>query len=306
MASPSEDMWDADDLSRKELQTVLKGWGLPSSGTNAALRQRYTGEMDKRMYISQLQQQHGNSLTPTKRWSTPTCLPVGTAASAAPYPQPVSKTKNKKPPLDEKRLKRYRSVAPAPVQQRISRAKTQRMYLVKRGEIQHGQEGCCNSCDFVVLGSTGNVYTVTIEKVPHCTCPDHARGNLCKHILFVLLKVMSIDSQSPLIFQAAWMESELRDMFAQFEARLRHLSGASASVTIMANATVRHAFAQMEQGHDLEEIVNDTKVARKAVEEDDCPICFDAMSSSEATTFCRARCGKCVVFWYQSGLLVFC
>jgi hypothetical protein len=293
MASSSQEMRDADDLSRKELQTELKRWGLPSSGTNAALRQRYSSELEKKRSLSQLQPQHGKSLTPTKLWSMPTCLPVGTAAPAAPYSSPVSNTKNKKLPPEEKRLKRYRSFAPAAVQQRISRAKTQRMYLIKRGDIQHGQEGAtCSSCQFVVLGSTGNVYTVAIQNVPNCTCPDHARGNLCKHILFVLLKVMSIDSQSPLIFQAAWLESELRDMFAQFEARLRHLSGASASA-IMANATVRKAFAKMEQGHDLEEIVKDTKVARKAVEEDDCPICFDAMSSSEATTFCRARCGKC-------------
>lgn len=36
---------------------------------------------------------------------------------------------------------------------------------------------------FSVLGATGNVYTVEIGRHPHCTCPDHMKGNICKHIL---------------------------------------------------------------------------------------------------------------------------
>jgi uncharacterized Zn finger protein len=42
---------------------------------------------------------------------------------------------------------------------------------------------------YAVLGSTGNVYEVHIKKVPMCSCPDFERGNLCKHVLFVMLKV---------------------------------------------------------------------------------------------------------------------
>jgi hypothetical protein len=173
---PQQVMRDADDLSLTELLIELKAWGLSSSGTNASLRQGYASELHKRQSLSQLQQQRGKSLTHTKQWPMPTCLPVDTAASAASYPQPVSNTKNKKAPP---RVKRYRSFAPAAVQQRISRAKTQHMYLIKRGDIQHGQEGAtCCSCQFVVLGSTGNVYTVTIQKVANCTCPDHV-GATC-------------------------------------------------------------------------------------------------------------------------------
>ena len=36
-----------------------------------------------------------------------------------------------------------------------------------------------------MAGSTGNVYHVTISKLPHCTCPDNAKGNQCKHIVYV-------------------------------------------------------------------------------------------------------------------------
>jgi hypothetical protein len=91
-------------------------------------------------------------------------------------------------------------------------------------------------------------------------------------------------------------------MFTQFEDRLRHLSSSKESA-VMANTTASKAFAKMEQGHDPEEFV---KVARKAVEEDYCPICFYAMSSSEATTFCRARCGKCDALSFFGGINQVC
>ncbi|KAF0904826.1 hypothetical protein E2562_037601 [Oryza meyeriana var. granulata] len=44
--------------------------------------------------------------------------------------------------------------------------------------------------EFFVLGATGNVYTVTLATTPACTCPDPAVP--CKHILFVLLRVLGL------------------------------------------------------------------------------------------------------------------
>ncbi|CAM0910325.1 unnamed protein product [Alopecurus aequalis] len=44
--------------------------------------------------------------------------------------------------------------------------------------------------DFFVMGATGNVYTVTLATTPACTCPDPAAP--CKHILFVLLRVLGL------------------------------------------------------------------------------------------------------------------
>ena len=38
-------------------------------------------------------------------------------------------------------------------------------------------------------GSTGNVYTIVIQHLPTCDCPDYGKGNHCKHLLFVMLKV---------------------------------------------------------------------------------------------------------------------
>lgn len=40
---------------------------------------------------------------------------------------------------------------------------------------------------FTVLGSTGNVYTVTIALTPSCDCPDGEKNGTCKHVIFVRL-----------------------------------------------------------------------------------------------------------------------
>ena len=36
-----------------------------------------------------------------------------------------------------------------------------------------------------IAGTTGNIYTVTINKTPGCTCPYAEKGNQCKHIVYV-------------------------------------------------------------------------------------------------------------------------
>ena len=38
-----------------------------------------------------------------------------------------------------------------------------------------------------MAGSTGNIYHVSINKLPSCTCPDNRKGNQCKHIVYVCL-----------------------------------------------------------------------------------------------------------------------
>lgn len=87
----------------------------------------------------------------------------------------------------EKRAARYRSTCPQDVRDRISRAISQRMYLIHQIDTSSATS---LSRQFAVLGSTGNVYDVTIGQKPHCTCPDCAKGNLCKHIIFVMIKVI--------------------------------------------------------------------------------------------------------------------
>ena len=102
----------------------------------------------------------------------------------------------------EKRLQRFRGTPSSAVRKRIKRAKTQRLYMITWKRRDVGGE-------FIVLGSTGNVYNVTIGHVNSCSCPDARKGNLCKHQLFVLLKVLQEPSDSPIVWQRGFTDREL-------------------------------------------------------------------------------------------------
>ncbi|KAF8033967.1 hypothetical protein BT93_C0294 [Corymbia citriodora subsp. variegata] len=66
-----------------------------------------------------------------------------------------------------------------PTVDRIVRAVSHHLLLLHRSE-----------STFFVLGATGNVYTVSLSSSPACTCPD--RATPCKHILFVLIRVLGV------------------------------------------------------------------------------------------------------------------
>ena len=126
----------------------------------------------------------------------------------------------------EKRLKRYRGSATASIEQRIARAISQRLHLVHQEEADDEDAASSSSSSaasaaassssssasassstaafsrkrtYHVLGSTGNVYHVQVGRRLGCTCPDADRGNLCKHQLFVMLKVLKVHVSTLLI-----------------------------------------------------------------------------------------------------------
>jgi hypothetical protein len=156
---------------------------------------------------------------------------------------------------------------------------------------------CCN---FVVLGSTGNVYTVSLQEIPSCTCPDFTRQqDLCKHILFVLVKVAGVSTSNPLAYQKAYVPSELQELFQIV--RQRRVGGGV--VDVEANERVRQCYkAAHGRGHvggckteegDVSNENETTGVKRRSLLEDnnDCPICFDEMESLADTVYCRTACG---------------
>ena len=53
------------------------------------------------------------------------------------------------------------------------------------------------------------VYQVTVGRHPDCTCPDFQKGNLCKHYLFVMLRVLRLDHHDPLVWQRALLKAEV-------------------------------------------------------------------------------------------------
>ncbi|KAK5126349.1 hypothetical protein LTR85_010585 [Meristemomyces frigidus] len=170
------------------------------------------------------------------------------------------KKKAKKPADEEKRLRRWRTHAPTSYQEVRDRALTQRMFALDR---RRDTSNPGHPTETVSLaGTTGNVYTVVIDKVPSCDCPHAKKGNQCKHIAYVLSRVLRAPSN--LEYQLAFISSELRDIFAK--------------APPLPSET---AESEKKDGN------------RKPLE-DECPICcvdFEP-ESGEAIVYCKAACGN--------------
>ena len=162
-----------------------------------------------------------------------------------------------------------------------------------------------------MLGSTGNVYNVIIAKFPSCTCPDFARGHLCKHILFVFLKVLQVPRTSTLLYQKALLQSELRDIFDNAPSRI------IASVT--AKKEVQQAYSTGGAAHTTTvEEPTSTQCHEKMISTDkkeaygDCPVCFETMSADGEPTERCDTCRNCIhtdclARWLlHSGTCVYC
>ena len=202
--------------------------------------------------------------------TTPTPTTTTTTATGDHTPQP------------EKRLKRHRCKPTISISQRISRALTQRLYLIQTSPIErfHSQTNPHGpSMTFTVLGSTGNVYKVTLSKLPKCTCPDSQKGKICKHFLFVMLKIVGLETNSNLVYQNAYLTNELEELYELVEERKRRLG------YVEANDAVKKTYAKVENGHHNEDDVKEEEkgVKRKDLD-DDCPICFEPLLPSSGKT----------------------
>jgi hypothetical protein len=125
-----------------------------------------------------------------------------------------------------------------------------------------------------IAGTTGNVYTITIDQVPTCDCPHATKGNQCKHILFTLSRVLRAPEN--LQYQLALLPSELREIFSQ--------------------------------APPINPVDADTadKNRKPICDEDNCPICFMEFENGfEDTVYCKAACGnnvhkECFEQWAES------
>jgi hypothetical protein len=175
-----------------------------------------------------------------------------------PQPQPkrARKVKLEKEP-QEKRLRRFRANPPRDYHVVYQRATSQRFYVLGRSRC--GTARCPE--EFVELtGSTGNIYLVHIAQQPSCTCPHAKSGHQCKHVIYVLSRVLR--ARHDLVYQLALLSSELVEILYQAP--------------------------PIEVGDDAEKPSNSN---RKPVE-GDCPICFCAFEAAEAIVYCRATCGQ--------------
>ncbi|RYP69307.1 hypothetical protein DL771_006182 [Monosporascus sp. 5C6A] len=161
----------------------------------------------------------------------------------------------------EKRLRRFRPKPTQDFQVVYDRATSQRFYVLSRSRA--GADGQCPEEIVEMTGSTGNIYHVHISQLPTCTCPHATKGNQCKHMIYVMARVLR--ARFDLVYQLALLPSELREIFSQAPP------------------------IEISDDHSAKEREEDNN--RKAVD-GDCPICFTPLESPDDTVYCRAQCGQ--------------
>lgn len=187
-----------------------------------------------------------------------------------------AKSKPPKPPvMTDKRPTLLRKKAPISVLERADRVRSQRMFMVHQTrDLDHLR------ATVHVLGSTGNHYTVEFGTLPTCNCPDYFKGNHCKHIIFVALKVLRMSERGTLWYQKGYTQAELRDIFLK--------APPNAFNSAAAPANVQQAFREhvgLEPGPSTGnaasggagEAGRDEEGKRKPGKGDECPICADVM-----------------------------
>lgn len=200
-------------------------------------------------------------------------------SSDAPRPKKPRKQREAALPPEERRPTRFVEKPSARVKERIDRAFAHRLYLLAQGDVEEGQEGVWVD----VLGSTGNVYRVTLSgEGSDCKCPDFAKSTgVCKHILFVMLRVLRLDRTDQRVWQTSLTLSELRPLLTRFREGTR-LGSVSASDAVMRG--YQEAYSQGE---------SECPSQRPLPAE--CPICFDEIASpqGQADVCAVATCRCC-------------
>jgi hypothetical protein len=67
---------------------------------------------------------------------------------------------------------------------------------------------------FYVLNATGErIYTVYIAETPTCTCEDFLqRNDLCKHMMYVTLRILGLPRNDERTYRRSYSPSELAEI----------------------------------------------------------------------------------------------
>jgi len=118
------------------------------------------------------------------------------------------------------------------------------------------------------MGQSDTPHTVSVGLLNNCDCSDFSSA-LCKHMLFVLIKVLKV-KRDVLHYQNAFVTSELEEIF---ESAPR----APSTKYILGSGRLPGEIGP---------------VAQKPVDPTDlCPVCYEEMNTTEMTVYCKANCG---------------
>lgn len=181
---------------------------------------------------------------------------------------------------------------------RKERGKVQKLYLIERLPFKSNYEK-----NYIIMGSTGNIYQVDIKDTPSCSCPDYqTRFNRCKHIYFVLIRIMRVKNSE--VDNESYTKSELKKMFQSIPNIIEN---------VFVNHNIKKSYESKYKNKLLNKDVVDEIIEQKSTN-DLCPICLDDLENGEELDYCKYSCGKpvhkdCFSMWLikkKSNECVFC
>lgn len=199
----------------------------------------------------------------------------GASGSRAGNPSKQGGGKRAKKEEPEKRQNAYGRTVPLSkhpsqkVRERMERAMPgsgHRMYVLSQRTVAPLEAAGGPIEEYTILGATGNVYTVSIGRHSSCNCPDAVKGNLCKHHLFVMIRVLRLAADDFRVWQRALLTAEAVEVLSG-ERSVREASASEALQKAYRAAAVlptsSGAAASQQPARPLE---------------GECPICYDELS----------------------------
>lgn len=165
------------------------------------------------------------------------------------------------------------------ISSRLERALSQSMYLI---------EANWAVLLYHVMGNSDNDYQVNLNTPdgPRCTCPDSERGNLCKHVLFVLARVLDLPTKEDVFKNERWTEEQIDEL---------RLVSVAKGVSLRSVSASKHLSVELQSCPPLPE------------PSDMCTICFEVfpLSTPQHLTYCIKQCKqwfhkKCIDKWSHS------
>lgn len=164
---------------------------------------------------------------------------------------------------------------------RKNRAFNEPIYLLNMKKSESEYEKIFN-----VVGTSGKIYVVTIGENLNCTCPDCTiRNNLCKHIYFIMLRVMKVKDVTK-------RKINKETLLTYFDKMPKFLSD-----DLKYDKQTKHNY----NIHIKEEVTQKL--------DDICPICLTDICDEPLSSlcYCKYGCGKsvhkeCFDVWTKSGI----
>ena len=150
------------------------------------------------------------------------------------------------------------------------------MFVIDR--ISGGDKECPEET-LTIAGTTGNLYTITIARIPSCNCPHALKGNQCKHVVYVS------PIHSGLVM---WRRLTLKQAMCRVLHAPQHLQYQLALIS----SELREIFEKAPPIPSADTSTTDNN-RKPCSSDEDCPICCMPFEpEKEEIVFCKAACGN--------------